>query len=269
MVSTMNRSNLEFLNSMFPFANFSLYNLIIVNQTSETKLLISDFPNVKVINSFEKGLSKSRNLGLKNATAKIILIADDDVVFIPNFDEIIISSYNKNSIASIICFQTLTTENRPFSSYNKESFEMNNVTIKPVLSIEISFKTENILAKGCLFNENFGLGAQFQDAESLFFLRKAIHKKSKVYFEPKTIVIHEKFSSSDDVSSDRLIYAKMASFYKRFGVFSYLLLHKYIFFLIRKKIIRREEIKRKFKIGLKGIQDYKKMVEANLEHKYD
>jgi glycosyltransferase involved in cell wall biosynthesis len=43
--------------------------------------LVSDFPSVRVVNSFEKGLSKSRNLGLLNAHGKIVLLADDDEVF--------------------------------------------------------------------------------------------------------------------------------------------------------------------------------------------
>ena len=82
----MNRDNLDFLIPMFPSANFADFTILIVNQTTEKKLMNSDFPNLKVINSFEKGLSKSRNLALKNATKKILLIADDDVIYLPDFE---------------------------------------------------------------------------------------------------------------------------------------------------------------------------------------
>jgi hypothetical protein len=63
----MNRNSLDFLIPMFPSRKFFEFNILIVNQTTENQLLNSEFPTVRIINSFEKGLSKSRNLALKNA----------------------------------------------------------------------------------------------------------------------------------------------------------------------------------------------------------
>lgn len=269
LVSTMNRSNLNFLIPMFPFAPFSDFNILIVNQTSEKNILKSEFSNVKVINCFEVGLSKSRNIALKNATGKILLIADDDVIYFTDFDQKIIDSFHQNKEASIICFQTKTTENKPFSKYKKEKFWMSKKQVFWVLSIEIALKRDQITNKNILFNEHFGLGAQFQDSESLFFLRKTIYNNLKVLFFPKNIVIHKENSSSDEVNSDRWLYAKGASLYKRFKSVSYLFLFKLVFFLLRKKFISFKEIKYKTKVGLKGIQDYKTLLKNNSEHYYD
>ena len=94
LVSTMNRNTLDFLIPMFPFCHFSEFSILIVNQTQENNLLHSDFLSVRVINSFEKGLSKSRNLALKNAKGKIVLLTDDDVVFETDFQAKIIDSFN-------------------------------------------------------------------------------------------------------------------------------------------------------------------------------
>lgn len=269
LVSTMNRTTLDFLIPMFPFLPFSNFSILVLNQTTHDRLLESQFPNVRVINSLEKGLSKSRNLALQNTTAKIALIADDDVEFIKDFDTKIIEAYNKNKSASVVCFQTLTKENQPFSNYKNQQFWMKEKDLNPVLSIEITFKPEDLREKKIIFNEHFGLGAQFQDAESLFFLRRANYNNLRILFSPETIVIHEKYSSSDEVVSDRLLYAKMASFHKRYGAMSYLLLLKFIFFLLRKRLISFKEIKHKFEIGLKGITDYKTLLNEKKEHKYD
>lgn len=269
LVSTMNRNNLDFLIPIFSFSHFSDFNILVVNQTTENNLLVSDFPNVRVINSFEKGLSKSRNLALENAIGKIILIADDDIRCLKDFDQNIIDAYNQNSDASIICFQTKTTENTSFRNYKKNKFWMKPRDFVWVLSIEITFKNSDLKSKKIKYNEHFGLSAKFQDSESLYFLRRADHNKLKVMFMPKDIVVHDKISSSDELTSDRWLYAKTASYYKRYTWLSYLLLFKLLFFLLRKKFISFQDIRNKTNIGLKGILDYKLLLKSNSEHYYD
>jgi len=269
LVATMNRSNLNFLIPMFPFAHFSEFSILVINQTDGENLIISEYENVRVINSYEKGLSKSRNLALQNTSGKVALIADDDVVFIQGFDSKILKTHQINNDFSVICFQTLTDENKPYSIYRKEEFWMKEKDFRDVLSIELTFKPEDTRKKNIFFNEYFGLGAKFQDAESLFFLRRANHNQLKVLFSPENIVIHEAFSSSDDVASDRLIYAKMAGFYKRYNSRAYFFLVKFVFFLVRKSYISFKEIIPKFKIGLNGIQDYKNLLKSKSESKYD
>ena len=81
VIATMNSNSLDFLIPMFPFCHFSEFSILIVNQTKGNNLLTSDFPSVRVVNSFDRGISKSRNLGLERARGKIILISDDDEIF--------------------------------------------------------------------------------------------------------------------------------------------------------------------------------------------
>lgn len=269
VIATMNKNDLDFLIPMFPFSHFSNFSILIINQTQENKILISDYPSVRVINSFQKGLSRSRNLGIKNATGKIVLIADDDVVLIENFQKKIIKAYNENQNATVICFQTVTKKGDLYSNYLKKKKKLNSRKIRKVLSIEVTGKAEDLRKNNCSFNEFFGLGSKFQDSETFFFLRSIRHKRLKVLFQPSVIVMHESFSSSDYVCSDRLIYARMAGFYKTSGIISYLLLIKYMFFLIRKYNLSVFEIKRKFKIGLSGIYDYKLILNKKLDSRYE
>lgn len=265
----MNKDGLDFLIPMFPFSHFSNFSILIINQTRENKILVSDYPSVRVINSFEKGISRSRNLGIKNAVGKIILIADDDVVFIEDFQKKIIKAYNENQNATAICFQTATQNGDLYSNYLKKKNKLNNRKIRKVLSIELTVKVENLRKNNCFFNEFFGLGSKFQDSETFFFLRRIKYKKLNIVFQPSVIVIHQPFSSSDDACSDRVIYARMAGFYKTSGIVSYLLLLKYMFFLIRKYNFSVFEIKRKFRVGLSGINDYKLIVNKKLDSRYE
>ena len=64
LISTMNRDSLDFLIPMFSYSHFSNFSILIINQTQSERILTSAYSNVRVINSFEKGLSKRRNLAL-------------------------------------------------------------------------------------------------------------------------------------------------------------------------------------------------------------
>lgn len=269
LVSTMNRNDLDFLIPMFPFCHFSEFSILIINQTQESTLLVSSFPTVRVVNSFEKGLSRSRNLALKNTTGKIVLIADDDVVFLVDFIENIITAYNLSPNAAAICFQTITKQGALYSNYPKNSKQLTLHSIKKVLSIEVSCKVEDLAVNNCWYNELFGLGGKFQDSETFFFLRNLKYKALNIVFMPVPVVMHESFSSSDEADSDRIVYARMAGFYKRFSGLSYVLLLKYMFFLIRKYNFSLVEIKNKFFVGLSGIQDYRSILNNKLDSRYE
>ena len=72
------------------FQNFKSFELIIVDQSEDTKKLVntvevSGLKNVKIINTKLKHLSKARNLGINVAKGKIIGFPDDDLTYAPDF----------------------------------------------------------------------------------------------------------------------------------------------------------------------------------------
>lgn len=253
LIATVNRDSLDFLKRMFSKVSFENYKVLIVNQTSNKKLLKSNNSNVRVINSFEKGLSKSRNLAIANSKASICLLTDDDVVFIPGFEEKIIKAHTENK-AEIITFQTETTEGKLYFNYPKEPTKHTKQITRKTLSIEITFKRKDI--QTLRFNELFGLGSIFEDAENYIFLSEAKNRGMLPLFVPETISIHPPFSSSDALESDRLLYAKSALSMYKYGKKAYLWVFKFVFFLYRKKYISASEISHKLKVGFKAIKDY-------------
>jgi hypothetical protein len=94
LISTMKKYNLDFLERMFLLTDYRKFNLLIINQTSSDKILISNIECIKVFNVYEIGLSKSRNLALNNATKKLLVFTDDDVVFQQKFENNIIKAFN-------------------------------------------------------------------------------------------------------------------------------------------------------------------------------
>lgn len=263
LIATKDRSNFDFLLPMFPFEHFSGFNILIVNQ-SENKILSSDFDSIRVINSAEKGLSKSRNKAIQNASKKICLITDDDVIFAENFRKDILLAFQNQQKADIITFNHWRIGAlQPQKKWNS-AFKHNSKTIWSVSSIEIAFKVAAIKKKNIAFDTNFGLGSFFETAEEFLFLKTALNQNRKVYFSPEIIVSHPEFSSGKDEGSDTLIYSRAALFYKLHGSFAFVWLAKYVFFLIRKKYIRFSEAGEKYKAGLAGIAKFKEITSNKL-----
>ncbi|MGB6269435.1 MAG: glycosyltransferase family A protein [Olleya sp.] len=262
LLATMNRTSLDFLTHLFPEANFLDFNILIINQTTEDKLLKSDYDNIKVINAFEKGLSKSRNLAIKNATGDVCLLADDDVKYKKGFSEIITKAFNTYKSAAIITFKMQDFEGNDFRSYsNKKSHDLE--TIKNVNSVVISFNRKQIIKNNLWFDEAFGLGAIFKTADEYIFMRETFEKKLTVLFESKVILSHPKFSSGQDNGSDTLLFARAALYYKYSGFLGYLKLFKHLYLIKNEGYIKGSEFIKKFKTGLKGINHYKMLIKTN------
>lgn len=259
----MNRTTLDFLKSMFPFSQFSQFSILIVNQTQENLLLFSKYPNVRVINSFEKGLSRSRNLAVKNASKKICLIADDDVIYLPNFDNDIVNAFNIIGDASIVTFNHQRIGLDIPQKKSKIIFRHSFKSIWNVSSIEIAFRLDRIKNNNIVFNEYFGLGSVFETAEEFLFLRSSIIHKLKIFYNPSVIVSHPKLSSGIDEGQNKLLFARAALFYKIKGKLAYLWLLKYLFFLLRNNYISKKECIEKFKMGISGIRKYEQILKTD------
>lgn len=263
LISTMNRSSLDFLNSIFPFEHFSNFNILIVNQSKES-ILTSDFPSVRVINSTEFGLSKSRNLAINHAKGKICLIADDDVVYKEGFEKEILKAFDNLQNPVIITFNHQRFGEEFPRRKNRTEFQHDYKSIREVCSIEIAFNLSEIKKNLIYFDENFGLGSYFETAEELLFLREALHQNLRLYYSPVVIVSHPLLSSGVNEGEDKILFARAALIYKTKKEFVYLWLLKYLFFLFRKDYIKESECFKKLKVGLSGIRKYKELEKSKV-----
>ncbi|OEJ98984.1 hypothetical protein A8C32_07320 [Flavivirga aquatica] len=260
LISTMNRVSLSFLEDMFLYNKIEDLNILIINQTEKGRELISEFKNIRVINSYDKGLSKSRNLAIKNATGSICLIADDDVEYVENFQEIIIDTFCRLKDVSIVEFKIDTFTGENYKNYSKKSRKLSKKRyIRGVSSIEIAFKREDIIKNNIAFNSFFGLGSFFPSGEEYLFLKEVLNKNLRIYFENRVIVRHSIERSTSNVRSDDFIKTQAALYFIDYKIFSYLFLLKLIFFLLRKRRIFFKDILYKYTVGVKGIDEYKEL----------
>lgn len=257
LVSTMNRNSLDFLIPMFPFCHFSEFSILIVNQTQENNLLISDFPTVRVINSFEKGLSKSRNLALKNSIGKVFLIADDDVVYKKDFDTTIVQAHNQYSNKAVISFCIEKPNGFLFKEYlTRVKTKLNLIELFNVLSVEISINKSVFDGLAVTFDENFGLGSTFEMGEEAVFLSDIKEQNQQIAFVPSVIATHPEISSNEKLDFSQRYYIQGAFLTRVLKANYFVDLATKLFFDLKQKKIKGNQILAAIKNANLGRKNY-------------
>lgn len=260
LIATMNQNSLDFLAPMFPFLHFSNFFLLIVNQTDQEKVLTSAYSNVRVINSSERGLSKSRNLALENAIGKILVIADDDVVYQEGFITKIINAYNKFPEAAAINFCAINSNGSLMKNYPLNSKEDLNVfDVFNTSSIEMTLNKAILDMDKIRFDENFGLGATFEMGEEAVFLFDLKRKNKKLVFEPEVIIKHEELTSSSKKRIIEIYYVQGALFTRIFkSNFIFWIMIK-LYFDLKQNKLRLNTIKKVLKSANLGHIKFKNL----------
>lgn len=143
-------------------------------------------PDVRIINVEGCGLSANRNAALRAAHGKLLLIADDDVVYTPTAFDTIQQAFNSHK-ADIICFQALNQDNQPLKPYSPNPFDYAH---RPrgtyFTSFEIALRANPHLPQ---FDTRFGIAAPYlAAAEEEIFLHQAHRQGLKIIYLPQPIL---------------------------------------------------------------------------------
>jgi glycosyltransferase involved in cell wall biosynthesis len=263
LISTMNKSDFSFLEEMFKNnGHFSNYKLLIINQTSSDRVLKSEWENIRVINSYSLGSPTSRNTAIFHAQGDICLMADDDIVYEPEFDRTVLNAYKKYPQAGLISFEAVNEYGKKQAAYPPEGRHTKS-SLFSVFTWCLSFRRTVIRENEVFFNHYFGVGSEFKGMTEIMFLRNAWFKKIEMMHCPQVIVQHPEESSGRRMGSDEAFYARAAGAQRFYGSLSYLWLFKYTFFTLRKGLIKPQELLKKYAIGLEGIKKYKQLKKNN------
>ncbi len=193
-----------------------------------------DRRDVRFVRSIGKGLSKNRNIALKNASSTICLIADDDVKYTHQDFDTILDTYRAQENKDVIVFKIRTQSNEPaFKEYPTENYSIQKRNYKHYISsIEISFKREGIMKNNIFFDERFGLGSKYfsMGGEDEILINDCLKKKLNVFFVNKFIVEHPYLSTGKTIlqkSTFKKVRHNIAFSLRNRGFiyFFYLLLH--------------------------------------------
>ncbi len=146
---------------------------LVMNQTDheDYREETREYGWVRMMSSAERGLSRSRNMALHNARGDICILCDDDVSYVPGYEEIVAKAFEQLSEADVIVFNihSLNPENRPQEPLFTEAKRI--PWYKTYSSVHIAFRREKIVSRGITFDERFGTGSSLYSMgeDSLFF----------------------------------------------------------------------------------------------------
>lgn len=203
---------------------------VIINQCDEQKTVCDIIGNskIKMICTTERGLSKSRNMAIKNSNADICLLCDDDEVFEDGYEQKILKAYKAIQDADIIA---LKMKDMP-SHFPDKVKRLGTLDLFHISSWQISFRRNSILKKGVLFDELLGAGTGNGAEEELKFLTNCKKAGMKIYYVPITIAtaaqkkstwfsgFDEKFFENRGASTRYILGFFPASLYALYYVFT-------------------------------------------------
>lgn len=214
--------------------------VIIINQCDidEEKEIVRENEDgkkqiISLINSTDRGLSRSRNLAIRNASADICVLCDNDVVYEKDYEEKIISAFEKHEDADIIVFYIKRKE-KPVPNFDKEK-RMGYLSVLKIFSPEIAFRRESVA--DIKFDEDFGAGSsKYIMGEENIFLYDALKKRKKIYYVPTKIAELKEVESTWFAGYDKTFfisrganYCAMSRFFSHFLILQFALRKKELY----------------------------------------
>lgn len=223
LVATLDNKNVpELIKNM----NLSDVETIVVNQSSLGRNIrnIEKLGKSTIINSERLGLSASRNEAISYAQSDdICQIADDDMIFVDNYKEIVENAYQEFPDADVIVFY-VDLENHAIARSSIPKGRMQYLHAMRTSSVQISFKKSSLERVGLKFDERFGIGATYGSGEENILLFDALRKGLKLYSYPVKIASLRERESHWDRSPTPENCRKRGAIYKRMTNYWYWLL---------------------------------------------
>lgn len=238
LVSTMNKTDKEQLVKEMNIKG----NVVVINQVTKKDIdhLVNNVEgNQKMFSFREKGLSKSRNKAIDNSNGDICVIADDDLKYVENYEEIIKTAYEEYKDADIIAFYV-----------ESEDFNNKKMPLSPgkvgylksmkIQSVQMTFKRKSIQDSGLKFDENFGAGTDNYMGEENIFLFDALNKGLKIVSVPVCIATIPPSTSTWFEGYDLKYFRVKSKMFRRMSKKMWLLL--VLQFVIRKRNLYKDKL---------------------------
>lgn len=173
---------------------------IIINQSKQSEYKFNEYiikdNKIRFYDMRELGVGRSRNNALMRANSEILITADDDEIFVDDYEQIILSAYKKYPDADMILFDVeIVSSEGSKTKVNKEG-KVNYFNYLKYGTVNFTFKRSSIYKKNISYSLMFGGGTPFQSGEDTLFLTDVLKKGLKVYSYPAKIATVYNYDSS-------------------------------------------------------------------------
>ncbi len=251
LLSAMFLESWEYINTL----NITT-DVTIINQCDvDNSITLNDSGRrIQFISSTQRGLSRSRNMAIRNARDNICIICDNDIEYVKDYSKIIMNAYSRHPDADVIVFFLKKGKNsRPYK--NKEG-RLGYKTALMVGSPEITFKIDSLKKHNISFKEEFGAGSEYMMGEESIFLYECLRKGLNIYYVPIKIadLRYEESTWKSGGRNKKFFMDKGACYYAMTGWFSSIM---NLQFVIRKRKLYEISPLAAFKYMQEGSRKYK------------
>lgn len=233
-------------------------NALIINQTNTVSFEenVINQKRIKCYSFNERGIGLSRNSALMRSTGDICVMADDDMVYVENYEEIIMNGYKKYPDADMIVFNSLIKEKSGSRKPVKKNGRVKFYNCLKYGTVTFTFRRESILKNNITFSLIFGGGAKYGSGEDSKFIWDVIKKGMKVYSVTTLIAEVNNYESTwFDGFNQKYFFDRGALFKSLTPYFYYILILQFAI-RKRKKIGENFTMFEMMKIMFKGAKDY-------------
>ena len=192
-------------------------NLVVVqNPTSES--LPSADQKIKRVELQSKGVAKSRNAVIDNATTEYLLFGDDDIEFKEESINSAITFLEANKEISILLLQAVDETGALRKRYPSQAHPLKLTNSAKAATYEMIIRTPDIKKASIRFDENFGAGAQNYLGDEYIFIADALRAGLKGLFLPIVIATHPTDSSGSFHNTKQDAIVRSRIFTRVFGI---------------------------------------------------
>ncbi|MCR5311645.1 MAG: glycosyltransferase family 2 protein [Lachnospiraceae bacterium] len=213
---------------------------VLVNQCGRVSNVVQNHPfgDVRVFNSDERGVGKSRNKALYEAVGDIVLFCDEDIVYCDGYEKKILKEFEKHPDADGIFFNVkVCAERRTYWNSDFARVRIYNSGRYPAYSLAV--KRQSVEGVGIRFSELFGGGSKYSCGEDSLFIRDCLKKKLDLY--RTTTVIGEEIprpSTWFKGYDDKYFFDRGVLYHFLYGILAFPMGVRYV--LAKRKIMCRE-----------------------------
>lgn len=155
----------------------------------------------------------NRNNALMRATGDVCVIADDDMVYVERYPEIVKKAFEEIPDADVIVFNLLEPKSTNKRYVIKNVSRINRFNYLRYGAARIAIRLKSIRENGIFFNLCFGGGTEHCAGEDNLFLSACLEKKLKIYAYPEYIaeLIEERQSTWRSASTEKYLLVTIGS----------------------------------------------------------
>ena len=139
----------------------------------------------RYLNFSERGVGLNRNNALMRADGDVVLFADDDMVYVDHYADIVSKAFCDHPDADVIAFNV--KEKVPKRYVIRKAQKVGYLNYMRYATGRIAVRMKSVRNAGIYFNQCFGGGAEYAHGEDTLFLTDCLRKGLKFYAVPEYI----------------------------------------------------------------------------------